>query len=57
MTLGTDWLLCVGVLAFIALGCILIPENAIKKKDSPYEVRYPAQARDVHTKISESFSS
>ena len=23
------------------------------KKDSPYEVRYPAQARDVHTKISE----
>ena len=35
--IGTDWLVCVGVLAFIALGCILIPENAIKRKDSPYE--------------------
>ena len=34
---GTDWLMCVGILLFILLGCILIPENVIKKKDSPYE--------------------
>ena len=34
---GTDWLMCVGVLIFILFGCILIPENVIKKKNSPYE--------------------
>lgn len=34
---GIDWLMCIGVLLFILLGCILIPENVIKKKDNPYK--------------------
>lgn len=33
---GMDWLMCIGILLFILLVCILIPENVIKKKDSPY---------------------
>ena len=32
----SDWFLCFGILAFIAVVCILIPENLIKNKNSPY---------------------
>lgn len=33
---GLDWCICAGILAFIAVVCILIPENIIKRKDTPY---------------------
>ena len=32
----TDWIICLGILLFIGVICILIPENTIKKKESPY---------------------
>ena len=32
----TDWIICLGILLFIGVICILIPENTIKKKDSSY---------------------
>lgn len=31
-----DWVICFGILAFIAVVCILIPEGIIKRKDTPY---------------------
>lgn len=31
-----DWIVCIIILAIIAFGCILIPENLIKKKDNEY---------------------
>jgi len=33
----SDWLICLGILVFIAAFCILIPENIMKEKDSPYK--------------------
>lgn len=33
---GSDWAICIGILLFIGVVCILIPENIIKKKDTPY---------------------
>lgn len=33
---GADIAICIGILAFIAVICILIPENLIKRKDSKY---------------------
>lgn len=36
-TVGTtDWLICMLVLLFIGVCCILIPENLLKKKDNQY---------------------
>ena len=32
-----DWMVALGILLFIGFGCILIPENLLKKKDSPYK--------------------
>lgn len=31
-----DWLICIGILACIGIGCILIPESIIKQKNSVY---------------------
>lgn len=36
---GEDWLIGICILAVIALVCILIPENLIKRKDSQYYFR------------------
>lgn len=33
---GIDIALCIGILLFIAVVCILIPENTIKDKNTPY---------------------
>lgn len=33
---GSDWAICIGILLFIGVVCILIPENIIKKNDTPY---------------------
>lgn len=33
---ATDWIICIAILAFIAVVCILIPENIIKNKDTKY---------------------
>lgn len=33
---GIDWAIGIGILAFIAVVCILIPENILKSKDTPY---------------------
>ena len=34
---SADWMVALGILLFIGFGCILIPENLLKKKDSPYK--------------------
>lgn len=31
-----DWIIAFGILAFIAIVCIMIPEGTLKRKDSPY---------------------
>ena len=31
-----DWIICILVVLFIVLGCVLLPENLLKKRDNPY---------------------
>lgn len=33
---GIDWAVAIGILAFIAVLCILVPENILKSRETPY---------------------